>query len=191
MTDGREFWRCAPHRAEHAAAALARGVESERDVLAALAFDFPDACKADELAARLTFIANAFESPDPVAYVARAHALDPEARASITHRDVCDLLETYVACVARHLHIHSGLAAGLLGRVRAWYPYLVRPGARYAERTLRLVERATGEREFLVLADVALALGPRLGDAAELVYAAYVRGLHAGPIRWRNGRTLA
>jgi hypothetical protein len=56
---------------------------------------------------------------------------------------------------------------------------------------LRLVERATGTREFLVLADVAVALRPRLGDAAELVYAAYVRGLHAGPITWRGARVVA
>ena len=197
MTEGREFWRCAPHRAEHAVAALARGFESERDVLAALAFDFPDTCTLDELAARLVFIANAWESPDTVAYVACAHALESEALAAltalapITHRDVLDLLESYLAFLVRHLHLRPGLATGILERVRAWYPYFVRPGDRaaslYAERILRLVERATGEREFLVLADVALALRPRLGDAAELVYAAYVRGIHAGPIRWRKG----
>jgi hypothetical protein len=197
-TGAREFWRCEPHRAAHAVAALARGVATERDVLAALAFDFPDACALDEVAARLTFIANAWESPDTLLYVANAHAVDTGALAPlapITHRDVHDLLESYLAFVARHFHLHPSLATGVLGRVRAWYPYLVRPGDRaaalYAERILRLVERATGAREFLVLADVALALCPRLGDAAELVYAAYLRGFHAGPIRWRNGRALA
>jgi hypothetical protein len=76
--------------------ALACGFESQRDVLAALAFDFPDTCTLNELAARLVFIANAWESADTVAYVARAHSLDSAALAAlyqITHRDVLDLLE--------------------------------------------------------------------------------------------------
>jgi hypothetical protein len=44
-----------------------------------------------------------------------------------------------------------------------------------SERMLLVLERATGARDFLVLADLACALAPKLPlDAIERVYAAYM-----------------
>ncbi len=194
---GREFWRCAPHRAEHGAGAIRAGVASERELLARLAFDFPDECSLDELVARCTFVTNAWATHDKVAYVAAAHGVDVGALAPlapIAHREVQDLLASFLAFVARHSRYGRGLALACVERLRSWYPVLVRVDSRasmlYGERILRTVERATGTREFLVLADVALALRGRIGDAVECVYAAYLRSVRGtyGPIFWGHGR---
>jgi hypothetical protein len=195
----REFWRCAPHRAEHGAAALRAGIASERELLARLAFDFPDQCSLSELVARCTFITNAWAAPDKLAYVAAAHDVDHAALAPlapIAHRDVQDLLASFLAFVARHAHFSPRFTSSCVERLRVWYPVLARADSRasmlYGERILRTVERATGTREFLVLADVALALRGRIGDAVECVYAAYIRSVRGanGPIVWAHGRVL-
>jgi hypothetical protein len=157
-------------------------VDTEGDLLARLVFDFPETCDFDELGERMNFVCNAWNASNMIRYVTDAYGMsDVVQRAPLSYADVHCMLFALISFVCRHLGACPHLRGACAERVRAWYPLLACADARktmlYSERMVRVLEHATGTKEFLVLADVVLALGPRLRDAAELVYAAYVRAL--------------
>jgi hypothetical protein len=113
-------------------------------------------------------------------------------RRGVAPAAVTAMCTAFAEFVCAHIHIAPReLGAACVARVRAWYPVLApcaatRAETLAAERMLRVVERATGVREFLVLADVALALTAMPQNVVEAVYAAYVRGLSdpVASVRW-------
>ena len=179
-------WLCRVHR--HRRGRRTREA-TEGGLLARLMFDFPPtlACSYEEMSDRMVFVCNAWNSVDMVQYVMDAYMVPDQRLVPLSYTDVHGLLFSFVSFVSRHLDACPGLRSACEDRVRCWYPLLVSPASRasmlHGERMLHVLERATGSRDFLVLADVVLALGARLGDAAELVYAAYVRELRGK----RNG----
>ena len=98
----------------------------------------------------------------------------------ITKPEMRDLLCSFVEFVCRN--DVARLNEACEDRVRAWYPALIcaetTSSLLRGERMLYAVERVTGKRSFLVLADVAVALHRKLSrDTTELVYLWYARGI--------------
>jgi len=190
-------WLCAAHRRERGRA-VAREA-SEAEVLGRLVFDFPQgALRYDEFRARAMYVAEVWDEPDKPRAAALAHACAVRVTRPVERREVLELVGAFVAFVCRHVHLApASLGAACADRVREMYPRLASAGPRAAllrgERMVRALTRATGVRAFLVLADVAAALAPRLpADAAERVYAAYLASLWdaggATHIEWGRAR---
>jgi hypothetical protein len=180
--DALRHWLCRVHR-------IRRGkrtrVNTEAGLMARLVFDFPETCDLDELRERVNFICNAWNSANMIRYVTDAYGMhDAVQRAPLSYADVHGMLFALISFVCRHVCLCPALRDACAERVRVWYPLLscadTRKTMLRGERMVLVLARATGTKEFLVLADVVIALGPRLRDAAELVYAAYVRALRKG-----------
>ena len=93
--------------------------------------------------------------------------------------EMLEMLTRFVAFLCAHVQVVPPVGAMCVGRVAAWYRCVLVVDSRAAmlrsERMLLVLERATGARDFLVLADLACALAPKLpADAIERVYAAYM-----------------
>jgi hypothetical protein len=184
-------WLCEAHRRERGARVGAE--ESEAELLERLVYDFPESCRYDLFRARMMYARDVWCTADKAREVCRAHGLAVRVTRRVTKRDVQGLVHALVAFVCRHLHLApASLGEACVRRVRELYPRLAcaetRQGRMRGERTLAVLEGATGVREFLVLSDVARGLGAVLPrDAVELVYAAYVRSLWSGPVVWGGG----
>ena len=105
----------------------------------------------------------------------------PTGLTGLTKPEMRDLLCSFVEFVCRN-DVARSLNEACADRVRAWYPALIcaetTSSLLRGERMLYAVERVTGKRSFLVLADVAVALHRKLSrDTAELVYVWYARGI--------------
>jgi hypothetical protein len=185
-------WLCIVHRKE-LGAAVARDV-TEAELLRTLVFTFPPSCPVHEFSARALYAAGIWNARDKAAAVLRAHGLRGKVRVrrGVTPLDVTAMCTAFAEFVCAHIHVAPReLGAACVARVRAWYPVLApcastRGEMLEAERMLHAVERATGVREFLVLADVARALTVVPPNVAEVVYAAYVKGLSdpAACVKW-------
>jgi hypothetical protein len=180
-------WLCAAHRARLGAPLRrAGGAVARADVLGALVFRFPEACAPAEFVARATYAAETWRARDPARAALRAHRLAGRvglARgAPVAPSEALAMLAALVGFVARHAPLVRAPALVPLcaARVAEWYPRLVDAAAPRAAllRAESLVRALGPARPFLVLADVAAALGGAL-DAylVERVYRAYLARL--------------
>ena len=177
-------WLCARHRRERGR--RVRGPIREAALLRALAFDFPICSRYDEFRARVLYAVDIWNSGTKVADIERAHGVALDVTGQMTTTERQSLLCAFVEFVCAHLHLApASLAESCRDRVRAWYPELVcadsLPAILRGERMLIVLAAATGARDFLVYADLLVALAPVLDrDAIGLVYTSYAAGLHRG-----------
>lgn len=175
-------WLCATHMNERARARLPLTTVREAELLRALVFDFPVACGRDEFAARVRYVSDVWCSASKVRDIELKHGVTVRVSDSVTRLDMQGLVCAFVEFVCRHAHVVRGLTAACADRVLCWYPALVCTesveSVRRGERMLHALERASGTRDFLVLADLLVAFASVLTrDAIELVYLSYVRRL--------------
>ena len=193
-------WLCYEHRKSSATALLdavlgaGRSV-SEAQIMRALVFNFPEKCGYKEFAARVRHVSDVWTSRSKIATLEDTYgvsirgATGPNGATGlngltglncITKPEMRDLLCSFVEFVCRN--DVARLNEACEDRVRAWYPALICAETTRSllrgERMLYAVERVTGKRSFLVLADVAVALHRKLSrDTTELVYLWYARGI--------------
>jgi hypothetical protein len=178
-------WLCCAHRASVASALVASAggrALTEAEMLRALVFDFPEACGDDEFLARAHYVSEVWTSRSQLADIEGVYGVPLLVARDLTRSEMQGLVCSFVEFVCRHAHVASWLNAACADRVRAWYPALIcsetTASLLRGERMLYALERVTGTREFLVLADLAVALQRKLNrDAVELIYAQYARGV--------------
>ena len=196
-------WLCYEHRKSSATALLdavlgaGRSV-SEAQIMRALVFNFPEKCGYKEVAARVRHVSDVWTSRSKIATLEDTYGVSIRGASGptglngrngltgltglngITKPEMRDLLCSFVEFVCRN--DVARLNEACEDRVRAWYPALIcaetTSSLLRGERMLYAVERVTGKRSFLVLADVAVALHRKLSrDTTELVYLWYARGI--------------
>ena len=174
-------WLCPSHL--RARGTRVARTTSEHELLRTLVFDFPICSRYDEFRARVMYAVDVWNSGNRVADVTRAHGLTLDVTHSVTRSERQTLMCSFVAFVCAHLHLApASLAATCRDRVRAWYPELIcacsLTEVLRGERMLHVLAAATGARDFLVYADLLIALGPVINrDAIGLVYVSYARSL--------------
>jgi hypothetical protein len=181
-------WLCYEHRERSATELLdAIGTKtglSEAHVLRALVFNFPEKCGYAEFAARVRHVSDVWTSRSKVASLESTYGVSirvSRGLSGLTKLEMRDLLCSFVEFVCRN-DLARSLNEACADRVRAWYPALICAetigSLLRGERMLYAVERATGKKSFLVLADLVVALHRKLNrDAVELVYVWYARGI--------------
>ena len=112
----------------------------------------------------------------------REYSLEHKRWIVRTRLEMQGLVCAFVEFICRNTHVVRGIAAACADRVLCWYPALVCTesveSVRRGERMLHALERASGTRDFLVLADLLMAFASVLTrDAIELVYLSYARRL--------------
>ena len=165
---------------------------SEAQIMRALVFNFPEKCGYKEFAARVRHVSDVWTSRSKIATLEDTYGVSIRGLNGatglngltglngITKPEMRDLLCSFVEFVCRN--DVARLNEACEDRVRAWYPALICAETTRSllrgERMLYAVERVTGKRSFLVLADVAVALHRKLSrDTTELVYLWYARGI--------------
>jgi hypothetical protein len=175
-------WLCRKHR-RRAGARVPRTV-SETELLRALVFRFPERCARAEFVARMDFLAETWRARDKPSVVLGAYGLLGRVEVSprgAPRAETAELVADMLAFVCRHAHLDGmdGILRVANQKVAEWYPTFAaaapeRAPMLRAERMLHVVHAHTGARPFLVLADVAAALAPRVpADVVERVYRAY------------------
>jgi hypothetical protein len=177
-------WLCNRHMNERARARLPpeESTVREAELMRALVFDFPPMiCGSDEFAARVRYVSDVWCSTSKVRDIELKHGVTVRVSGAMTRHEMQDLVCAFVEFVCRNTRT-AGIAAACADRVLCWYPKLVCTesvaSVRRGERMLHALERASGTRDFLVLADLLMAFASVLTrDAIELVYLSYVRRL--------------
>ena len=177
-------WLCSRHMHERARARLPPETTPirEAELMRALVFDFPVACGCEEFAARVRYVSDVWCSTSKVRDIERKHGVSVSVSGAVTRLEMQGLVCAFVEFICRNTHVVRGIAAACADRVLCWYPALVCTesveSVRRGERMLHALERASGTRDFLVLADLLMAFASVLTrDAIELVYVSYARRL--------------
>ena len=176
-----DHWLCRGHRHE-LGAPLVGATVTEAELYTALVFTFPPECARAEFLARVKFVSSFWHFNARARRVMRAFGLLGKAKVSasgVRRGEMLEMLTRFVAFICAHVHVVPQVGAMCAGRVAEWYGSVLVVDSRAAmlrgERMLLLLERATGTRDYLVLADLVCALDARLPrDAIERVYAAYL-----------------
>jgi len=188
VASGPSHWLCYEHRKRSATELLDvignRAGLSEAQILRALVFNFPQKCGYKEFAARVRHVSDVWTSRSKIASLESTYGVTIRVSSfhtGLTKLEMRDLLCSFVEFVCRN-DLARSLNEACADRVRAWYPALICAetvgSLLRGERMLYAVERATGKRSFLVLADLVVALHRKLNrDAVELVYVWYARGI--------------
>lgn len=190
-------WLCRVHRKARAAL-LPLDVVSEAELLLALVFRFPSECDKSELIARLNYVSRIWHAADRSSMVARDYAVRKSTKIvrGVTASDMLEMTTALVVFLCAHRSIVPRFVDVCADRVREWYPSFAgasaasgsygASGAPRSERMLYALEAATGTRDFLVLADVARALGGILPwFIVRKVHSAYVAQMRpARPQFW-------
>jgi hypothetical protein len=178
-------WLCYEHRKRGATElldAIGNGAAlNEAQIMRALVFNFPQKCGYKEFAARVRHVSDVWTSRAKVASLESTYGVTIRVSRGLTKLEMRDLLCSFVEFVCRN-DVARSLNEACADRVRAWYPALICADTigslLRGERMLYAVERATGKKSFLVLADLVVALHRKLNrDAVELVYVWYARGI--------------
>ncbi len=189
--DGRGFWFCWAHR-------KARGeslplVVSEAELLLALVFRFPSECDMSELIPCVGYVCRVWNAGDRCLMVARDFSVRQSTRIvrGVTASDMLEMTTALVVFLCAHRRIAPRFVDVCADRAREWYPSFAGASAAQcgqcgwsprSERMLYAIEASTGRRDFLVLSDVARALGCILPwIVVRRVHAAYVAQLR--PLR--------
>jgi hypothetical protein len=174
-------WLCTLHL--RARGARVARTTNEHELIRTLVFDFPFCSRYDEFRARVMYAVDVWNSGTRVADIARAHGITVAVTHAVTRDERQSLMCSFIAFVCAHLHLApASLTETCRDRVRAWYPELICAGSLNdvlrGERMLHVLARATGTRDFLVYADVIIALATVINrDAIGIVYVAYARAL--------------
>ena len=179
----RSHWLCRAHRTEVASALVCSGrAMSEAQIMRVLVFDFPTECGSDEFLARARHVSDVWTSRDKIADIEGVWGVQLLVSRGVARSEMQGLVCSFVEFMCRNAHVASWISGACSDRVRAWYPALIcaetTGSLLRGERMLYALERVTGTRDFLVLADIAVALHGKLNrDAVELVYARYARSV--------------
>jgi len=183
VCDGRfrgRHWLCRAHRRRHASRALAAygSPPTLAALLRSVVFAFPVECGMRECEARVAHAAGVWGGTLPHKQVIDVYGLKGRVagpRAVVTRCEAAALLEPLVAFVFR-CAAPPEVLAGCAGVVRAYYPALIDPTC---VRRMLLAERILhhGRRDFLVLADLAVALPQFDVHVRHTLYLAYARAI--------------
>jgi hypothetical protein len=128
----------------------------EAELMRALVFDFPVACGCEEFAARVRYVSDVWCSTSKVRDIELNHGVSVSVSGAVTRLEMQGLVCAFVEFICRNTHVVRGIAAACADRVLCWYPALVCTesveSVRRGERMLHALERASGTRDFLVLA---------------------------------------
>ena len=175
----RVHWLCRAHRKARGASLPL--VVSEAELLLALVFRFPSECDRSELIRRVDYVSRIWHAGDRCRMVARDYAVRKSTKMvrGVTASDMLEMTTALVVFLCAHRSIVPRFVDVCADRVREWYPSFAGASAAQwsprSERMLYALEAATGTRDFLVLADVARALGGLLPwFIVRRVHSAYV-----------------
>ena len=184
---GRAHWLCRAHRKRHATRALGACPRTltYTALLRLLVFTFPDEpTTTREFAARVMHVADVWGGAVGCRAILDMYGIRCKIRltdrAVATRSDAVALLEPFVAFVFRVGNAEAGASCASV--VRACYPCLIDPTCvRRMLSAERLLYHTRAERsDFLVMADLAVAM-PRLdAHVIELIYLAYARAICRG-----------
>jgi hypothetical protein len=180
----REHWLCRTHRRERGRAFVAAEgtAVTEAAVLGALVFSF-GACELDGFLARFYAVIRCGQQRRSVRGVLAQHSLlgKVSVKLGIARDEMAELLVRFIAFATSHAAAFgwAELPRSCATVVRRWYPTLVASvplgAVLRAERLLALVHASVGEKPYLALADLALALrGVLTRDAVECVFIRYI-----------------
>lgn len=151
-------------------------VAREAVVLRALVFDFPASCSFHEYVARVRYVIDVLGSRTRQGDLLWLHGAYMRVSHGVSRNEMRDLICSFVEFVCRNAASLGYNARAQMDAcaifVRALYPRLICTAslgaAKKSERMLLALERATGARDFLVLADVLLACATPRRDRASL-----------------------
>lgn len=184
-------WLCVSHiHARAVCAGLCGSAETgpvvtrEAAMMRALVFDFPASCSVHEFIARVRYVLAIIGSRTREADLCSQHGAYMRVSHRVTRGEMRDLICSLVEFVCRNAHVSQDLVTSCAGRVREWYPKLISTASigevMKSERVLHALELATGTRDFLILADITLALaGVLCRDVLTHVYTWYARKISA------------
>jgi hypothetical protein len=181
-----KHWLCRAHRE-------ARGAEMpetlcEGELLRALVFTFPAECGVLELCARVQYVARVWDAADKCATVARDYAMRKTTTfvRGVPRATLLEMTTALVEFMVTHPSGGPRLRDACIARVGEWYPaFAPRAWSPESERMVRVLEAATGVRDFLLLSDLARAFRctfPLI--VVRLVYAAYMQRIRPATVRW-------
>ena len=193
---GREegfHWLCRAHRKARGASLPL--VVSEAELLLSLVFRFPSECDRSELIARVNYVSRVWHAEDRCLTVARDYGVRKSTKIvrGVRASDMLEMTTALVLFLCAHRRIAPRFVDVCVDRAREWYPSFAGTSAAQcaqdacdwsprSERMLYAIEEATGSRDFLVLSDVARALGGILPwFIVRRVHSAYVAQLR--PLR--------
>jgi hypothetical protein len=156
-------------------------------------FSFPSECDRSELITRVGYVCRVWNAGDRCLMVARDFSVHQSTGIvrGVTPSDMLEMTTALVVFICAHRSIAPRFVDACAGRAREWYPSFAGASAAQrgqgdwsprSERMLYALEASTGRRDFLVLSDVARALGRVLPwFIVRRVHAAYVAQLR--PLR--------